>query len=58
MLYSLSYRYVAGDGVFSTINLGVVQLVDLKTNTTKDLVKLSDVKDVRIMSVIRIIVAC
>ena len=39
----------AGDGVFSTIREGVVQLVDLKTNTSRDLVKLTDVHDVRRM---------
>lgn len=42
-----SFFHAAGDGVFSTIKDGVVQLVDLKTNSTKDLVKLKDVHDVR-----------
>ncbi|KAJ7132184.1 dipeptidyl aminopeptidase [Mycena epipterygia] len=34
----------AGDGVFSTIEDGYIKLVDLKTNTTKDLVYTFDVK--------------
>lgn len=36
----------AGDGVFSIAQDGYIKLVDLKTNTTKDLVALKDIKDV------------
>ncbi|KAJ7623581.1 dipeptidyl aminopeptidase [Roridomyces roridus] len=37
----------AGDGVFSTSVDGYIKLVDLKTNTTKDLVYAGDVKNAR-----------
>ncbi|KAG9313219.1 dipeptidyl aminopeptidase [Chiua virens] len=35
----------AGDGVFSTLHNGQIQLVDLKTNTTTPLVSYTDIKD-------------
>jgi hypothetical protein len=42
-----SRRYfVAGDGVFSIFHNGRIQLVDLKSNTTTDLVSVMDIKDV------------
>lgn len=37
----------AGDGVFSTSEGGIIKLVDLKTNTTTDLLDTKDVRDVR-----------
>lgn len=37
----------AGDGVFSISEQGIIKLVDLKTNTTTDLLDTKDVKDVR-----------
>ncbi|KAJ6561203.1 dipeptidyl aminopeptidase [Mycena vulgaris] len=40
----LSWVPEAGDGVFSTFEDGYIKLVDLKTNTTKDLVYTFDVK--------------
>lgn len=38
---------LAGDGVFSIEEGGYIKLVDLKTNTTSNLVRKSDVQDVR-----------
>ena len=38
---------VAGDGVFSLNQNGYISLVDLKTNTTSNLVATADIKDVR-----------
>ncbi|KAG1771459.1 dipeptidyl aminopeptidase [Suillus occidentalis] len=35
----------AGDGVFSIFHNGQIQLVDLKSNTTTDLVSIMDIKD-------------
>ncbi|KAI8985642.1 dipeptidyl aminopeptidase [Trametes punicea] len=35
----------AGDGVFATVQGSSISLVDLKSNSTKDLVSLTDVKD-------------
>lgn len=37
--------HAAGDGVFSLKQDGYIKLVDLKTNTTKNLVSVSNVKD-------------
>ncbi|KAI0351315.1 dipeptidyl aminopeptidase [Trametes cingulata] len=37
----------AGDGVFATVQGPVISLVDLKTNSTKELVSLTDLKDER-----------
>ncbi|KAJ7230529.1 dipeptidyl aminopeptidase [Mycena pura] len=42
---SLDWVPEAGDGVFSTVEDGFVKLVDLKTNTTTNLVYMSDVKN-------------
>jgi hypothetical protein len=41
---------IAGDGVFSISQDGYIKLVDLKTNTTTNLVAAKDVKDVGIDS--------
>ncbi|KAJ7460697.1 dipeptidyl aminopeptidase [Mycena latifolia] len=41
---ALAWVPEAGDGVFSTFEDGYIRLVDLKTNTTKDLVYTFDVK--------------
>lgn len=38
----------AGDGVFATSQNGEIALVDLKSNKTTTLVKMDDVKDVRL----------
>ncbi|EIW75144.1 dipeptidyl aminopeptidase [Coniophora puteana RWD-64-598 SS2] len=35
----------AGDGVFSTFEGGTIKLVDLKTNTTSNLVSMADIRD-------------
>ena len=40
----------AGDGVYSVYDNHFIKLVDLKLNTTKDLVATSDVKDARKIS--------
>ena len=37
---------IAGDGIFSIEEDGYIKLVDLKTNTTKPLVKKDNVRDV------------
>ncbi|KAJ7281993.1 dipeptidyl aminopeptidase [Mycena rebaudengoi] len=42
---SLAWVPEAGDGVFSIYEDGYIQLVDLKTNTTKNLVRTSDAHD-------------
>ncbi|TFK19411.1 dipeptidyl-peptidase [Coprinopsis marcescibilis] len=42
---SLHWVPEAGDGVFSVSTGGVINLVDLKTNNTRTLVTLSDIKD-------------
>ncbi|KAF8989845.1 dipeptidyl peptidase IV N-terminal region-domain-containing protein [Cyathus striatus] len=42
---SLNWVKEAGDGVFSISQDGYIKLVDLKTNTTTDLVKQMDIKD-------------
>ena len=39
--------FKAGDGVFATTRDGNIVLVDLKTNTTRNLVSFMDLKDVR-----------
>ena len=39
----------AGDGVFATTIDGHIALVDLKTNSTRNLVSMGDIKDVRVM---------
>lgn len=41
------YVSAAGDGVFATVQGHVISLVDLKTNSTQELVSLADLKDVR-----------
>ena len=38
----------AGDGVFATTIDGHIALVDLKTNSTRNLVSMGDIKDVRV----------
>jgi hypothetical protein len=45
IIYSMRMR-VAGDGVYSVYEDGYIKLVDLKTNTTQNLVADFDVKDV------------
>jgi len=40
--------FSAGDGVFATMGDGTIELVDLKSNSTTVLVKLTDIKDVSI----------
>ncbi|KAF5341108.1 hypothetical protein D9611_005871 [Ephemerocybe angulata] len=42
---SLHWVPEAGDGVFSASSGGFIKLVDLKTNTTKNLVNFSDIRD-------------
>ena len=43
----LAFYFIAGDGVFSSIDdEGNISLVDLRTNSSKILVKRADVKDV------------
>ena len=43
----LAFYFIAGDGVFSSIDdEGNISLVDLRTNSSKVLVKRADVKDV------------
>ena len=39
-------RSAAGDGVFATTNSGYISLIDLKTNTSRNLVLVNDIKDV------------
>lgn len=41
--------HAAGDGVFATSQNGEIALVDLKLNKTTRLVKVDDVKDVRVL---------
>lgn len=41
---------VAGDGVFASVQGNVISLVDLKSNSTQELVSLMDLRDVRNMS--------
>ena len=43
---TLSDKPLAGDGVFATSQGGNISLVDLKSNTTTTLVKLTDVRNV------------
>ena len=43
---TISNEPLAGDGVFATSQGGNISLVDLKSNTTTTLVKLTDVRDV------------
>ncbi len=43
---SLLYLTTAGDGVFATSQHGHIALVDLKSNSTTNLVAMADVKDV------------
>lgn len=38
--------FIAGDGVYSVSEDGIIKLVDLKSNTTRNLVQQADVKDV------------
>ena len=40
--------FLAGDGVFATMGDGTIELVDLKSNSTTVLVRLSDIKDASI----------
>lgn len=40
------YHVSAGDGVFSLSEGGYIKLVDLKSNTTQDLLAYSDIQDV------------
>jgi len=42
------FRFSAGDGVYAVKGDGAIKLVDLKSNTTTVLVKLSDIKDASI----------
>lgn len=44
------HAHSAGDGVFATTIDGKITLVDLKSNSTRDLVTMSDIKDVCILS--------
>jgi dipeptidyl aminopeptidase B len=46
------YPYIckAGDGVFSVYQDGYIKLVNLKSNTTTNLVRYSDLKDVRLIN--------
>ena len=39
------FCFPAGDGVFATMEDGTIELVDLKSNSTTVLVKLTDIKD-------------
>lgn len=39
--------FIAGDGVFSIRDDGFIKLVDLKTNSTRNLVSTKDIRDVR-----------
>lgn len=41
--------WIAGDGVFSSLEGGHIKLVDLKSNKTTNLISVLDVKDVRTM---------
>lgn len=42
----MSLLLLAGDGVFSVSDGAFISLVDLKSNTTTNLISISDVKDV------------
>ena len=46
----------AGDGVFSIQQDGYVKLVDLKTNTTSNLVNMTEVRDVRVLNATGVII--
>lgn len=46
--FSCTLGCSAGDGVFTTSKDGYITLVDLKSNSTRNLVALSDLKDVRL----------
>ena len=47
LILAFMFYFIAGDGVFSSTNDdGDISLVDLRTNTSKILVKRADVKDV------------
>jgi hypothetical protein len=51
-LQSLDVLYLAGDGVYSIHEGGFIKLVDMKTNTTRELVSTADVSNVRAQFVI------
>jgi len=44
----MCWLLLAGDGVFSVSDGVFISLVDLKSNTTTNLISISDVKDVSI----------
>ena len=48
MVALMSLLLLAGDGVFSVSDGVFISLVDLKSNTTTNLISISDVKDVSI----------
>jgi len=49
MCYSRNISRVAGDGVYSVFEDEYIKLVDLKNNSTKNLVSARDVRDVGIL---------